>query len=83
MKSYSPMSNQIFGRNACLSVCYVLPYKMSAGGIKQDVERTPKCTHHIHLNFNKARPSTQGQISYGLVMMMAMFVVVMMVIIEQ
>ena len=80
------MSNPIFGGRACLSVCYVLPYELSAGGIKRDVEKTPKCTHHIHLYCNKARPSTLGQVSYGLVMTMAMFVVVMMVmmvIIEQ
>ena len=73
------MSNPIFGGRACLSVCYV----MSARGIKRDVEKTPKCTHHTQINCNKAQPSTQGQVSYGLVMMMAMFVVAMMVIIEQ
>ena len=77
------MSNPIFGGRACLSVCYVLPYELSAGGIKRDVEKTPKCTHHTQINCNKAQPSTQGQVSYGLVMMMAMFVVAMMVIKEK
>ena len=48
--------------------------------LKKENPKTQKCTH---LNCNKAQPSTQGQVSYGLVMMMAMFVVAMMVIIEQ
>ena len=74
------MSNPIFGGRACLSV---LPCELNAGGIKRDVEKTPKCTHHTQINCNKAQPSTQDQVSYGPVMTMAMFVVVMMVIIEQ
>ena len=37
---------------------WTLPSKLSAGGVKRDVTKIHKCTHHLHRN--KARRSTLG-----------------------